>query len=121
MAIGRGGKLRTDEADRGDDRSDHGRRASQADRCRRGEGVRSIQRALDILSLLTDDTPSVSVRDIVAATGLAKTTVMRLVQTLEHSGLLWATAGGYMAGPGLWRWALPGPAELAAAAGNPGG
>ena len=69
------------------------------------QGVRSVQRALDILSLLTDDTPVVSIRDIVEATGLAKTTVMRLVHTLEQSGLLWATAGGYMAGPGLWRWA----------------
>ena len=69
------------------------------------EGVRSIRRALDILSLLTDDTPVISIRDIVEATGLPKTTVMRLVQTLEHSGLLWATPGGYMAGPGLWRWA----------------
>ena len=69
------------------------------------EGVRSIRRALDILSLLTDDTPSVSIRDIVEATGLPKTTVLRLVHTLEHNGLLWATAGGYMAGPGLWRWA----------------
>ena len=39
------------------------------------------------------------------STGLAKTTVLRLVQTLEQSGLLWATANGYMAGPGLWRWA----------------
>jgi DNA-binding IclR family transcriptional regulator len=27
------------------------------------------------------------------------------VQTLEQSGLLWATSTGYMAGPGLWRWA----------------
>jgi DNA-binding IclR family transcriptional regulator len=69
------------------------------------QGVRSIRRALDILSLLTDDRPSVSIRDIVEATGLAKTTVLRLVHTLEHNGLLWATAGGYMAGPGLWRWA----------------
>lgn len=69
------------------------------------QGVRSIRRALDILSLLTDDTPSVSIRDIVEATGLPKTTVLRLVHTLEHSGLLWATSGGYMAGPGLWRWA----------------
>lgn len=69
------------------------------------QGVRSIRRALDILSVLTDDRPSVSVREIVQATGLAKTTVVRLVQTLEHNGLLWATAGGYMAGPGLWRWA----------------
>jgi DNA-binding IclR family transcriptional regulator len=68
-------------------------------------GVRSIQRALDILSLLTEDRPLLAVRDIVAATGLAKTTVIRIVQTLEQSGLLWATSSGYMAGPGLWRWA----------------
>ena len=39
------------------------------------------------------------------ATGLAKTTVLRMVSTLEQSGLLWATPSGYMAGPGLWRWA----------------
>jgi DNA-binding IclR family transcriptional regulator len=70
-----------------------------------GNGVRSVQRALDILSLLTEDRPLIAVRDIVAATGLAKTTVIRIVQTLEQSGLLWATNSGYMAGPGLWRWA----------------
>lgn len=70
------------------------------------QGVRSIRRALDILSLLTEDKPSVSIRDITEATGLPKTTVLRLVHTLEHSGLLWATSGGYMAGPGLWRWAF---------------
>ncbi|WP_328475882.1 IclR family transcriptional regulator [Actinoplanes sp. NBC_00393] len=69
------------------------------------QGVRSVQRALGILGLLTDDRPIVSVREIVEATGLAKTTVLRLVSTLEQSGLLWATTGGYMAGPGLWRWA----------------
>ncbi|SNY68636.1 IclR family transcriptional regulator [Paractinoplanes atraurantiacus] len=70
-----------------------------------GSGVRSVQRALDILSLLSEERPLIAVRDIVAATGLAKTTVIRLVQTLEQSGLLWATNAGYMAGPGLWRWA----------------
>jgi DNA-binding IclR family transcriptional regulator len=69
------------------------------------QGVRSVQRALDILSLLTEERPLVAIRDIVEATGLAKTTVIRLVQTLEQSGLLWATSSGYMAGPGLWRWA----------------
>jgi DNA-binding IclR family transcriptional regulator len=69
------------------------------------QGVRSIRRALDILSLLTDDKPVISIREIVDATGLPKTTVLRLVHTLEHSGLLWATSGGYTAGPGLWRWA----------------
>src|SRR5688500_10285184 len=47
----------------------------------------------------------VTTREIVEATGLAKTTVIRLVQTLEQSGLLWATSNGFMAGPGLWRWA----------------
>jgi len=67
-------------------------------------GVRSVQRALDILVLLTEDRPVVSVREIVEATGLAKTTVIRLVQTLEQNGLLWGTQNGYMAGPGLWRW-----------------
>jgi DNA-binding IclR family transcriptional regulator len=69
------------------------------------QGVRSVQRALDILGLLTVDRPAVSLREIVEATGLAKTTVLRLVSTLEQSGLLWATSRGYMAGPGLWRWA----------------
>jgi DNA-binding IclR family transcriptional regulator len=60
---------------------------------------------LDILALLTEDRPTVSIRDIAEATGLAKTTVIRLVSTLEQSGLIWATTNGYMAGPGLWRWA----------------
>lgn len=68
-------------------------------------GVRSVQRALDILSLLTEERPLLTIKDAVAATGLAKTTVIRLIQTLEQIGLLWATSTGYMAGPGLWRWA----------------
>ena len=69
------------------------------------QGVRSVQRALDILGLLTVDRPTIAIREIVDATGLAKTTVLRMVSTLEQSGLLWATPSGYMAGPGLWRWA----------------
>jgi DNA-binding IclR family transcriptional regulator len=75
--------------------------ATEADQ----QGVRSVQRALDILALLTAERPIVTIREIVDATGLAKTTVIRLVSTLEQAGLLWATTGGYMAGPGLWRWA----------------
>jgi DNA-binding IclR family transcriptional regulator len=69
------------------------------------QGVRSIRRALDIVSLLSEEKPVVSIRDITDATGLPKTTVLRLVHTLEQSSLLWATPSGYMAGPGLWRWA----------------
>lgn len=60
---------------------------------------------MEILSLLTKTQPSVTIREIVDRTGLAKTTVIRLVQTLEQNGLLWATSRGYTAGPGLWRWA----------------
>jgi len=69
------------------------------------QGVRSVQRAFDILGLLTNTRPAISIAEIVRETGLAKTTVIRLVQTLEHNGLLWATTRGYMAGPSLWRWA----------------
>ncbi|MFJ9381569.1 IclR family transcriptional regulator [Streptomyces sp. NPDC101455] len=68
-------------------------------------GVRSVRRALDILSLLTEEQTVVSLRAVAEATGLPKTTVLRLVQTLEQYGLLWATEAGYMAGPELWRWA----------------
>src|SRR5262245_8249739 len=55
-----------------------------------GQGVRSVQRALDILSLLSEERPVVTIREIAAETGLAKTTVIRLVQTLENLGLLWS-------------------------------
>ena len=68
-------------------------------------GVRSVQRAVEIMSLLTEQRPTVTIREIVEATGLPKTTVLRIVQTLEYSGLLSATPNGYLAGPGLWRWA----------------
>ncbi|MBO3750142.1 IclR family transcriptional regulator [Streptosporangiaceae bacterium NEAU-GS5] len=68
-------------------------------------GVRSVHRAFDILSLLTPERPAVTIRDVVEATGLAKTTAIRLLHTLEEMGLLWATAKGYSAGPALWRWA----------------
>ncbi|MER6186116.1 IclR family transcriptional regulator [Streptomyces sp. NPDC001652] len=75
------------------------------ERAAEATGVRSVRRALDILGLLTEDQPTVTLREIVDATGLAKTTVVRLVQTLEQCGLLWDTPAGYTAGPGLWRWA----------------
>ena len=70
-----------------------------------GSGVRSVMRALEILHLLTEERPVLTIRDVVAETGLAKTTAIRLIQTLEQCNLVWATDNGYMAGPGLWRWA----------------
>ncbi|MFI6482226.1 IclR family transcriptional regulator [Nonomuraea sp. NPDC050663] len=68
-------------------------------------GVRSVQRAFEILSLLTEERRTLTIREVVDETGLAKTTALRLLQTLEQMGLLWATSKGYTAGPALWRWA----------------
>jgi DNA-binding IclR family transcriptional regulator len=69
-------------------------------------GVRSVQRAVDLLSLYDAEHPTRTVRELVDATGLAKTTVVRLVRTLEECGLLWSRGDGRtVPGPGLLRWA----------------
>ncbi|RKN05972.1 IclR family transcriptional regulator [Streptomyces radicis] len=69
-------------------------------------GVRSVQRAVDLLALFDADHHSRSVRGLVDATGLPKTTVVRLVQTLEQAGLLWSRGDGQLVpGAGLLRWA----------------
>ncbi|MCI3270659.1 MULTISPECIES: IclR family transcriptional regulator [Streptomyces] len=70
-----------------------------------GTGVRSVRRAVDILGLLSEDRPVITLRQITDTTGLAKTTALRLVQTLEETGLLSSHPLGYTVGPGLWRWA----------------
>lgn len=70
------------------------------------EGVRSVTRALDLLALFDDEHRSRSVRELIDGTGLAKSTVVRLVATLEQRGLLWARADGRLTpGAGLLRWA----------------
>lgn len=68
-------------------------------------GVRSVLRAVEILQLLDEDRPVFTIRDVMQNIGLAKTTATRLIHTLVHAGILWATDAGYTAGPGLWRWA----------------
>ncbi|MCX5084419.1 IclR family transcriptional regulator [Streptomyces sp. NPDC056121] len=69
-------------------------------------GVRSVQRAVDLLALYDAEHPSRTVRELVDATGLAKSTVVRLVHTLEQCGLLWSRGDGRtVPGPGLLRWA----------------
>ncbi|MHA6800008.1 IclR family transcriptional regulator [Bounagaea algeriensis] len=68
-------------------------------------GVRSVLRALDLLALFTEERLSWTVRDLTAVSGLAKTTVLRLVATLERRGLLWSEPDGRITvGPGLLRW-----------------
>lgn len=68
-------------------------------------GVRSIQRALDVLALFDEQHPTRSVRDVVAATGLPKTTTVRVLATLEARGLVARVADTtYTCGPALLRW-----------------
>ncbi|MFI1395871.1 IclR family transcriptional regulator [Streptomyces sp. NPDC020681] len=71
-----------------------------------GDGVRSVLRALDLLGMFDDTHRSRSVRELVDATALPKSTVVRLVATLEQRGLLWTRGDGRLTpGPGLLRWA----------------
>ncbi|MGA9749742.1 MAG: helix-turn-helix domain-containing protein, partial [Nocardioides sp.] len=69
------------------------------------DGVRSIQRALDLLDLFDEHHPTRPLRDLVADSGLPKTTVVRVLATLEGRGLL-ARVGEttYSCGPALLRW-----------------
>ncbi|MFF0223378.1 IclR family transcriptional regulator [Streptomyces sp. NPDC004629] len=68
--------------------------------------MRSVLRAVELLSLHDDEQESRTVRELVEASGLAKTTVVRLVRTLEESGLLRQRGDGRtMPGPTLLRWA----------------
>lgn len=72
---------------------------------RAGGGVRSVRRALDIMSLLRADQPVLTLRDIIENTGLPRTTVIRLVDTLEDYGLLWSIdTNKFVVGPAVLRW-----------------
>lgn len=68
-------------------------------------GVRSISRAVHILELFDVEHPSRTLREIVALTGLPKTTVVRVLATLEALSLI-TTRGESTYGPGagFLRW-----------------
>lgn len=66
--------------------------------------VRSVRRALDLLFLLTDEVPVLTLSEAARAVGLPKTTTLRLLQTLEGAGVLWSDNNRYVPGPALLRW-----------------
>jgi DNA-binding IclR family transcriptional regulator len=69
-------------------------------------GVRSVVRALDVLAQFDERHQRRTIRELTDGSGLAKTTVLRLVGTLERRGLLWTCPDGRIGvGPGLLRWA----------------
>ena len=68
--------------------------------------VRAVDRALQIMALFDDEHNSVTLRDVLAKTQLPKTTAIRLMQTLEHNGMLHSGRNGeYVGGLSLLRWA----------------
>ena len=76
-------------------------------------GVRSVHRALDLLERFDDERPSWTLTDLTQASGLPKTTVLRLVTTLEQRGLIVAIGPGrYAIGPGFLRWTRLSSASL---------
>src|SRR5579859_2783267 len=78
--------------------------------------VRSVSRALALLALFDEETPIRTLRDLIDSSELPKTTVLRLIQTLEQFGYLHTRPDGrYCLGPALIRltrsveqvWRLP--------------
>ncbi|MBN9741742.1 MULTISPECIES: IclR family transcriptional regulator [Amycolatopsis] len=68
-------------------------------------GVRSIARAVEVLELFDAAHPIRQLRELVALTGLPKTTVVRLLATLESLGLIVDRGdSSYGPGAGLLRW-----------------
>ena len=75
------------------------------DRPKTDGGVRSIIRAIDVLTLFDPQHPTRGLREIVDATGLPKTTAVRLLGTLESRGLVVRRGEAtYAPGATLLRW-----------------
>jgi DNA-binding IclR family transcriptional regulator len=68
-------------------------------------GVRSIARAVEVLELFDTEHPTRTLRELVALTDLPKTTVVRLLSTLESLGLIADRRDStYGLGAGFLRW-----------------
>jgi DNA-binding IclR family transcriptional regulator len=72
-----------------------------------------VHRALDLLERFDDTNPVRTLAGLTQASGLPKTTVLRLMTTLEQRGLVVSTGPGrYAIGPGFLRWSRLGSATL---------
>lgn len=84
------------------------------------EAVRSVGRALQLLTVFDEANPALTVSELIDRSSLPKTTVIRLIQTLEQNGFLHRRTDGRLClGPALIRvsrsvarvWALPAAAD----------
>lgn len=65
-------------------------------------GVAAVDRAFDILHAFTREKPILTLAEIARATGLYKSTILRLMGSLEKYGFVWQRAdGSYQLGSGL--------------------
>ena len=69
-----------------------------------GDKVDAVERALTILNGFQADKPRMTLAEVAAATGLYKSTILRLAGSLERFGYLIREDGGaFRLGPSLWR------------------
>lgn len=69
-------------------------------------GTQALDRALQLVAAVIESHEPVSFTDLLAATGLAKSTTSRMLAALERGGLLERDqAGGYVAGSLFWMYA----------------
>lgn len=66
-----------------------------------GDSVRSVDRALDLLSALGRSGRPVGPTELSQTTGMPKTTTLRLLSVLEHRGLVHRSSGRYELGFGI--------------------
>lgn len=65
-------------------------------------GVAAVDRAFDILHAFTSEKPVLSLADLSRSTGLYKSTILRLMGSLEKYGFVWQRKDGtYQLGAGL--------------------
>lgn len=88
----------------------------------RGDSVRSVTRALQILAAFDDEHAVCTLNEVLDRAGLPKTTALRLIQTLTRNGFLFRRSDGRLClGPVLIRlsravalaWRLPVAADAA--------
>lgn len=64
-------------------------------------GVAAVDRALSILAAFSDGTPALSLAELAQKTGLYKSTILRLITSLEEAGYLRRVGSKYQLGPQL--------------------
>ncbi|WP_282076346.1 IclR family transcriptional regulator [Epibacterium ulvae] len=72
-----------------------------------GQRTEAVERAMSILNAFSTKTPSLSLADLAEETGLHKTTILRLTNSMAIYGFIQRDdAGKFTVGPSVWRLGL---------------